>query len=243
MSTAICQHKLRKLHATGLTDTEIARSLGVTVATVTEERDALGLPRHSPSRRVSRIAWTDADDAQLRRLKAVGKSDAEIGEIMDRSRASIRQRRAGLGLRGWPSVGRRPGVNNRDWVDAEVKLLRDWFSRRCTVAQIAAELCRTEGSVKGKIRQMGLRSGQTVAPSDAEPKVKVRGAPAPGDCAEGRSSFVARRYGQGFAARLSGIAPGDGAYRELEALAQARRISRVQVVQAWHAVRREVAHA
>ena len=93
--------------------------------------------------------WTDKDDELLRKLRSNGTPPAEISRRLGRSQSAICQRAIRtLGL----ETLRAP---KRFWAPSDVRRLTELFPTT-SIADIAAELGRTEQSTRDRAKNEGL---------------------------------------------------------------------------------------
>jgi hypothetical protein len=145
--TAAEDDVLREGYGSGLTCAAIAARLpGRSARAVGSRADRLGLPSYG--RR-----WTRSDDWALRELAARGATVVQIARRLTRTGPAIRHRAARLGLRLRDATRRPP----RRWSEQEDAVLRQW--RQVEPGRLGTLLDRSEGSVRSRLRALGLTPG------------------------------------------------------------------------------------
>lgn len=90
---------LQEMFSAEFGDEEIAIRLGRTLQAVAQRRSSMGLLRQRSGREAGRTdVWTDADDNVVRYLFTRGWSDERIGEAVEKTACSVKDRRQTLGL-------------------------------------------------------------------------------------------------------------------------------------------------
>lgn len=146
--------RLREFVNRGLSVRRIAAELGKTEYPVQTMCRRLGLTL--PTRNVQPRPWSEEDDAHLTRLRAEGKTQAQIAVALDRTAAAIKHRLRELG-----NPKRRDG--STPWTHEEDDALRRLTAQGQEVKAIADVLNRTQGAIGKRRWKLALRK-----PSDVE---------------------------------------------------------------------------
>lgn len=153
--------QLRTMYAAGAKFTEIAKALGYSVRKVQSKSERLGLScRRVPSRHA---------DPEFLRLRAEGKTAAEIGKIMGATPKRVRN---------WISTAISLGLSEKRhiavvtvWTDDKVEELRRLWAQGFSPSIIARIMKKTPSSIDKKASVLGL-------PRDrAYPKVRKKAPP------------------------------------------------------------------
>ena len=128
---------IRRLHAQGMTDREMADVFGVDKTSVWYHRRRMGLP-------VNRS--TKVDSGEVRRLHAQGMSDRQMARALRVSRPTIMHHRRRMGLPA--TTHARKAVN---FTEDEVKRLTAMAQQGHTVGEMAAALGRRYGVIRNRL--------------------------------------------------------------------------------------------
>ncbi|MDD9731591.1 helix-turn-helix domain-containing protein [Mameliella sp. AT18] len=221
--------RLRVLHARGLSDREIADTLGVAVNTVWRHRRAMKLDANTPSNRLS------PEDVDLIRKRAgEGFTAASVaGELgVTKPAVASAARREGITF----------GAGRREEIRCRAEAIAAKTRSGCTQSEIAEALGIPVTTVRKwqvRLRKRGALPALDAAPVAAVPDVpRVAAVPSKPVAKAGPDPLdrLRDRFGAEVVQALAGIGR-KGSYRRLSEVAAAHSLPVKSVEGIWHRVR------
>lgn len=143
--------RLRELWAAGTHVDDVAAELNTTRASIDGLTARHGIKREKPVRRA--YTWHPERIEQLRKLKAEGKTDVEIGSVMGLHEKSVEKARRRFKIGSLRSTGQNP---SRQWSEAEVKQMLTLWNSGVKPLEIGKRMGRTRMQIEGKATRLGL---------------------------------------------------------------------------------------
>ena len=150
---------------------DVIRALHAAVQSmsVNDEADGIMYARKNGKLNAGR-PWTDEERMELERMYQDGMPMSVICEMLQRRERGIRKQLAYLGLIDsgeQPSGNKKPGLERAGlpWTRDEDGLLKDFYSKKFSVAEMSREMHRSEYSIYCRLQKLKLYGEEYGYPS------------------------------------------------------------------------------